>query len=138
MWLFTPDGFFSAVQHRDDPDTLIIRGRFPADIERLAHALGTEVVLTPTADYPVRTYVNRERWAGYVAAAARAIDYDNFKNAVTQTQGHGRHQTYLEVWSVLRGAEDSQAREQPDRDGFAASDRVTRDEAHRRDTPPNE
>lgn len=111
MWLFTPDGFFSAVEHRDDPETVIVRGRFTQDIERLASELGTEVEPSPNADYPVRTYVAKEQWADYVAAAARAIDYDNFKNAVTNTQGHARHDTYLEVWSVLRAAEDPRGRE---------------------------
>ncbi|MFN8150301.1 MAG: hypothetical protein U0R24_04125 [Solirubrobacterales bacterium] len=35
MWLFTTQGFYSVVAHRDDPETLIVRGRTREDIEAL-------------------------------------------------------------------------------------------------------
>lgn len=42
MWIFTKDGFFSAVEHRDNSDLLMIRARCREDIERLAECLGAD------------------------------------------------------------------------------------------------
>ena len=36
MWLITTQGFYSAVEHREDPERLIVRARTREDIEALA------------------------------------------------------------------------------------------------------
>ena len=38
MWIFTTQGFYSAVEHREDPDRLIVRARTREDIEALRGA----------------------------------------------------------------------------------------------------
>jgi hypothetical protein len=35
MWIFCESGFYSIVQHEDDPNTLIVRARIKGDLERL-------------------------------------------------------------------------------------------------------
>ncbi len=59
MWTFNKDGFFSAVEHRDNPDQLMVRARCREDIQRLAGKLAAEVVHTPEADYAYRIIVSK-------------------------------------------------------------------------------
>lgn len=103
MWLFTKEGFFSAVQHKDDPDTIHVRGRFKGDLERLWRKYlegGPIVEYTPDNDYPFRMDVSRTSWSIIVEAEAKSIDYENFKNAVHD--GTKRDRAYLDIWAALR------------------------------------
>lgn len=102
MWLFTTDGFFSAVVHRDDPDTILVRSRVREDALRLQAAVGQgEVTETPDGDYRYRVLLPRETWSDYLAAAGDAIDYPNFKNAVAACQGPDRARVYEDIWWVM-------------------------------------
>jgi len=102
MWLTTTEGFFSAVEDRDEQGSVLVRARVRGDLEQLADALGVEVLEMPAADYPFRVRVSKADWAGYVANCAGRIDYDNFKDAVAARQGHDRAEVYMGVWSALR------------------------------------
>ena len=102
MWLFTTDGFYSAVADRDDPNTVIARSRVCDDALRLVEAVSTgEVIETPARDYRFRVHLPRDIWASYAAAAAAGIDYGNFKNAVAARQGAERARVYADVWADL-------------------------------------
>jgi hypothetical protein len=97
MWIHMNDAFLSVVAHRTDPGVLLVRGRVAGDIERVFP--GAEVAVTPTADYRFRTLLPREVVAGAVAAAVGTIDYDNFKNSVSDDV---RHDAYSECWRTMR------------------------------------
>ena len=101
MWLMTTDGFFSAVEDRDDHEAVFVRARVRGDAEQLAAAVDQTVLETPSADYRFRVRMTKADWAGYVADRAGAIDYDNFKNAVADRQGRSRATIYGEVWATL-------------------------------------
>jgi hypothetical protein len=102
MWLFTLDGFYSAVAAHDDPDTLVVRARVRKDAERLVARTGTgEVLETRDRDYRYRVRLPRAVWAQYVADAASGIDYDNFKDAVAHMHGRQRANDYAAVWGVM-------------------------------------
>ena len=101
MWVMTTEGFFSAVEDRDDDIAVFVRARVRGDAEQLAAAVGGTVLETPAADYRFRVRMTKTEWAGYVAACATGIDYDNFKNAVATRQGQARACVYGEIWSVL-------------------------------------
>lgn len=102
MWVFTKDGFFSAVEHRGDKRMVCVRARVRQDLVNLRAKLpgASRIVTTPDADYAFRVVVEKARWAGYVASAARDIDYDNFKNATTRDCAH-RSNAYHCVWSAM-------------------------------------
>ena len=110
MWIFCKLGFFSAVQHRDKPDTLLVRSRFKGDLERLIGAMTKEerellcgnpkVEITPNADYRYRTEIRKVVFAELVRETAEDIDYPNFKDAVHD--GTNRDWAYLNVWQALR------------------------------------
>ena len=103
MWLFTTDGFFSAVSDRDDDRTIIVRSRVHDDAARLVNATGVgRVIETHDSDYRFRVRLPRAAWVAYVTAAAEAIDYSNFKATVAVRQGASRSHVYADVWAVMR------------------------------------
>jgi len=114
MWLFTPDGFFSAVQHKDHPDKIMIRTRSKMHAERLIEAVPKgsarpEIVETPPpADYRFRVTVTREEWVFMVGTFAADIDYLNFKNQAAKKQHPKGFMSALHgVWSELLTFQDS-------------------------------
>jgi hypothetical protein len=96
MWVFTNRGFLSVVQDRDDSDTLIVRSRFPGQIE----ALFPEAVVskTPGRDYLYRALLPRAEVAEVMRREVEAIDYDNFKNYIGDDE---YHDACLDVWTAL-------------------------------------
>jgi len=130
MWTMTPRGFFSAVQHRDDPTLLVVRTRVRADADTLVEWYATwaqnlialhakmddlgvdlpsaqealpdaEVTTYDWSDYPWRVILPRSAWAAFMAEAVEDLDYGNFKDAVKKVQGAARANVYSGVWSVL-------------------------------------
>jgi hypothetical protein len=101
MWVMTLDGFYSAVESKDDPSCLTVRCRMEQDAERLADAVGRTVEHTPDRDYHWRVLVPRSAWGEYLTTVARTIDYDNFKHEVGVRQGRRRADVYGEVWADL-------------------------------------
>ena len=111
MWLMTTDGFFSAVQHRDEPDTLLIRARSKGDLENLKKRLRSQdskIFSTGSADYPFRIFLNRQEWIDYLILAAEDLTYDNFKSAVGRTNPE-RAYIYHDVWADLQEIEHEES-----------------------------
>lgn len=109
MWIFCKLGFFSAVQHRERPDTLLVRGRFSGDLESLLDSLSPEdrelcstVAETPNADYLYRLEMPKRVFAKAVGEIAGEINYDNFKNSVHEGYRSPRDLAYMGCWSELR------------------------------------
>lgn len=106
MWVYTKNGFFSAVAHRDRPGYMLVRARFAGDLERLcaAHGVEAEVRETPKADYRFRAEVPVAEWARMVAEEAEAVDYHNFKAAAHD--GTARDEAYMGCWSAMRRGQE--------------------------------
>lgn len=102
MWLFTTQGFYSVVRHRDDPTKLIVRCRAEEDLDALREQIpNLEVFTDQQADYRWRAVVSEAEWVGALAQIAISIDYDNFKSKVSERQGHERSRIYSHVWGEL-------------------------------------
>jgi hypothetical protein len=113
MWIFTPDGFFSAVEHRDDPNKIMVRTRARMHAQRLIDALPEDVTkpglveTPPPADYRFRVTVTREQWVYLVAKFAAEIAYPNFKNEASKRPHPVGFMSALHgVWSKLLGFQD--------------------------------
>jgi hypothetical protein len=108
MWIFTIDGFYSVVQHRDHPEEMVVRARVEADLERMLTRLRhrtfeTTIPIehTPEGDYAYRCFLTKNEWALYLSRAVEATDYPNFKDEVAKRLGHDRADVYLDVWLTM-------------------------------------
>lgn len=101
MWIFFNDSFISVVAHKDQPGKLLVRGRFPGDIEKAIP--GARVTEGEGTDYRFRAVVSFSKMGQALASKLWSIDYGNFKSSVT---AKGRHDTYMAVWDVMRDAQD--------------------------------
>ena len=99
MWVFLPDAFLSVVQHRDLPNTLLVRSRTAKDI--LSVFPSAEVQHTPDADYPYRAVVDRQAVAARIAGhIIGRLDYDNFKGSIPYDDSR-RYDCYSMVWATM-------------------------------------
>ena len=106
MWVFTTEGFLSAVEERrgDHRGEIVVRAREASALEALREVAPT---LTPTviysdSDYRYRAWLSREEWAAALAELGRQVVYDNFKSEVLRRQGRTSYEDALHaVWSAL-------------------------------------
>jgi hypothetical protein len=113
MWLFTNNAFISIVQDRDMDDQLWVRARIKGDLEAFLGVLieDLDVIETVDADYRWRCVVSRPMVTAAVIHAVSKIDYENFKNSIPSSKkGNLRHDTYLRVWTVMKGYQEAFAR----------------------------
>lgn len=101
MWVMTTRGFFSAVQHRTEPDKVLVRARTEDDIRELEKIVEIEPISMTSSDYEWRIEMPMADWLKALTTIALDIDYDNFKNGVKKAQGQERASIYMSVWSVL-------------------------------------
>lgn len=109
MWIFTKEGFVSAVSNRDI-DGLIVRSRDKAALDVLAVQANVEIMKSPKADYPYRVFVSKESFWIWVNSTIEHLDYANFKAKVAKTRGPEYARALHEVWAVMHHVEDSDAR----------------------------
>jgi len=106
MWLVTTFGFYSVVEKSWDRDlgTLTVRARAREDLETLRDrylpTLG-EIAEDESADYRYRAQAQREKVVEAFAQAVREIDYDNFKEAISQRHGWARERIYHDAWRAF-------------------------------------
>jgi hypothetical protein len=101
MWIFTSTGFVSVVQHRDDPARLVVRARDRVSLEPLIARTGAEVNPWEGSDYAHRIVVDRGAFEAWLAEAARAIDYPNYKTSALRARGGRFERTLHRVWDVM-------------------------------------
>lgn len=107
MWGFLPEGFFSAVQDKKDPNMIVVRARIKGDLDnlraRFVPTLGPTIGDEEGSDYPYRAYVPREDFAlGAYKMVMDGITYTNFKSAVSSRRGHDKYYTALtKIWGIM-------------------------------------
>jgi len=110
MWLFTTFGFFSIVRKRGDNE-LTIRSRTHGDLTRLITTylpdLG-EPINNEVPEYPWQVRCKADQIAKIVEQLTQEIEYENFKNEVSDILGSARACRYGIVREALYGmAEDA-------------------------------
>lgn len=101
MWIFQNDSFLSIVQHKQLPDSLLVRSRVDGDIERVFP--NVEVFQIEEADYRYRAVIPREELKRALSDAVDRIDYPNFKDSIHKSDAK-RKRAYMSVWSALAQA----------------------------------
>ena len=95
MWFCFNDGFISAVQHRDEPDMLVVRARRRDILGNLFPE--HKVIVGGSTDYNYRVFIGKEDFSAVVAKRIQAIDYSNFKNSV---EDDDLHALYADFWQL--------------------------------------
>ncbi len=108
MWIITTLGMYSAVEHRDDPDLIMVRARSYTDLVFLTQTEALddrddEIVESKPgqSDYRYRITIPRTVWQAALVELAADIDYDNFKDAVLRKHSRGFAQILHRVWRDL-------------------------------------
>lgn len=110
MWIFTQTGFVSAVRHRTEPETVVVRARDRASLEVLAELADAPIEKSPTADYPYRVEVPELGFSQWLVASVASLDYSNFKDRVHDTRGEEYANALMGVWNLMHDVEDDEAR----------------------------
>lgn len=115
MWIFTKNGFVSAVQHRSKPAILLVRARDRRSLEQLVDYTSTpdlpnEIIHTPDADYPYRTEIEYRQFSRWLVDEVYNLDYANYKDEVHHTRGDEFARPLHSVWSIMHEVEDDDAR----------------------------
>jgi hypothetical protein len=97
MLIFTNVGFLSIIQDFRDPDTLIVRARFPEHIRNLFPV--ARVTKTAGRDYLYRALLPRQEVADMLKKYTEEMDYTNFKDSVDEPI---YQRSCSEVWGVMR------------------------------------
>lgn len=112
MWLFLPCGFYSVVE-KSRGDTLTVRARARADLERLREQWLPELTATQAGggtDYPYRATATRAQIAAALGRFVESLGYANFKDEVRRELGGERAHLCGEVWRVMYDAERADVR----------------------------
>lgn len=116
MWIFTENGFISAVRKSDNTDVLTVRARDAKSLAELAELTQQPIAKSPSGDYPYRIFVKPDALADWAKHQVELIDYNNFKNRVAVTRGYGFVSALHDVWSAMLAVEDDNAREKAEND----------------------
>jgi len=96
MWIAHSNGWLSIVEHRDKPEALLVRARKRSHITSLWD--DADIYVLDDADYPYRADIDRSVVADTLALEIITIDYDNFKNSVTEAK---LYRAFTDVWATM-------------------------------------
>lgn len=108
MWVFTPEGFISAVDNKAKPGLIAVRARDRQSLGTLAEMADTKIEFTPGRDYQYRVYVSKEMFQDYMRLVVDLINYPNFKDELYATRGKTFARAAGEVWSVMNDVADDE------------------------------
>jgi hypothetical protein len=109
MWIFTIDGFFSVVEHKDQPAfSMMIKARNRAHLEAVASWLEehedyrAHIVENDQWDFVVRMSVPKESWVNYLAARTMEINYSgNVKGNIMENTDPELGNAMFDIWETM-------------------------------------
>ena len=108
MWVFTQDGFVSAVDNGQVEGKLTVRARDARSLSSLAEMCDTKVAKSPPYhDYEYRVFVTREQFSEWLRLNVEFLDYPNFKNRVWDNLGDTYHDACSDVWTAMLAVSDT-------------------------------
>jgi hypothetical protein len=103
MWIFSRRGFYSVVEHKDNPNLILVRARREQDLANLirGYELAHKITEHPDFDYRWRLIVDRLTWQELSAPLLAEIDYPSFKTELAQTDQVDKLPMLLGFWEQL-------------------------------------
>lgn len=111
MWVFTQDGFISAVDNKAKPGLLAVRARDRQSLEAISEMANSEIEFTPQRDYQYRTYVSREMLEDFIKLSIETLDYPNFKDRLYVSRGKQYARAAGNVWTSMHAVADKEYEE---------------------------
>jgi hypothetical protein len=108
MWVFTPDGFISAVDNKAKSGHLTVRARDRKSLETLQEMSGADIEFTPMRDYQYRVYVTKEMFQDFMNVMVDAIEYANFKDELYAVRGKTFARAAGQVWGIMCDVADQE------------------------------
>ena len=124
MWIFTKEGFYSVVQHKDGATKMLVRSRTRGDLERFCVATGLSekrVKCDVLADYRWRMEAPRDIVTRYVRDAANGINYTTSVKDHLDLDDGLRHSAMMGVWSSMMRLQETRVYPQYRDDADATS-----------------
>lgn len=109
MWIFTQDGFISAVDNNEVPGKLTVRARDKQSLKFLADITNQDIKQVSGRDYPYRVYATKHEFQEFLIAHVESLDYANFKNQVYTVRGSDFAHACGNVWEAMLGVTDDEA-----------------------------
>ena len=109
MWIFTVDGYFSAVQDKDNPSRIMVRSRQENDLQTLLNRLNRDdldILSWTGSDYAYRVFMPRDLWLNYLEMSGKELNYTNFKARAIHPADYRRSDTYHRIWRTLKEWQD--------------------------------
>jgi hypothetical protein len=107
LWIFTKDGFYSAVFDKYcNRGELMVRSHCKDDLCRLSKKLqgycdDSQILEIEHADYQYRMKIKKHMWADYLTNCALDIDYADVKQSIIPAGEDLRKDAYYQVWVAL-------------------------------------
>jgi hypothetical protein len=103
MWIFSRRGFYSVVEHKDNPNLILVRARREQDLVNLVqkYELPYQITEHPDYDYRWRLVIDRLTWRELAFELMVEIDYPNFKSKLAQTDQLDKLPMLLGFWEEL-------------------------------------
>ena len=98
MWVMLNDAMFSIVENREDKTQVVVRARRGGDLEKVFTSYKDKVIESDDSDYRFRIFADRNYVAEKMSEQVGRIDYDNFKNSVSDKL---LKKAYNKCWSAL-------------------------------------
>jgi|GEM_PF-1605902 len=100
MWIASKNGFFSIVQHRDDPEQVLVRSRVKKDLEEVFPE--DRILHTPGGDYHWRVFASKKEVGELLLQLMAELDYPNFKGRIANTPNQkDKLKAYHHIWSIM-------------------------------------
>lgn len=101
MWIFSQTGFVSIVNHYEQKNNMLVRGRVREDVVGFRDLSKSKnyVSYTPQNDYPYRVVLSKKQVTKAMEVTIKKVRYTNFKEAAHD--GTSRDSAYMHIWSIL-------------------------------------
>ena len=103
MWVFTSDGFFTAVSKQCRQDEIMIKANSRKDLEKLLQSVNAQQPIqeSPETAHRFHVILKKASWIQYLADYVEDLDYETVRDHIVTRNDTARHEAYQTVWTTM-------------------------------------
>jgi hypothetical protein len=103
MWVFTKDGFFTAVSKQCRQDEIMIKANSRRDLEKLLRKTNTQgpIQESPEPAYRFHVILEKASWIQYLSDYVQSLNYETVRDNIVAQNDAARHEAYQAVWTTM-------------------------------------